>query len=100
MRSERYAIPMHGRYIHNMDGSTSFQPYGKEGQYINSVSRGELNKKLMDLAEHQGAEIFFNHKCDLIDWQTNTLTFELPDSNRRNLKLQITFWCRWSILGC
>ena len=70
---------MHGRYIHNVDGSTAFQPYGKEGQYINSVSRGELNKKLMDLAEQHGAEIYFNHKCENIDWQTNTITFELPD---------------------
>src|SRR5215217_4822237 len=44
------AIPMHGRFIHNLDGTTAFQPYGKEGQYINSVSRGALNSKLMDLA--------------------------------------------------
>ena len=87
----KVCIPMHGRYIHNIDGSTSFQPYGKEGQYINSVSRGELNKKLMDLAEHQGTEIFFNHKCDFIDWQTNTLTFELPDSNRETSNFKLLF---------
>jgi len=31
------AIPMHGRFIHNRDGSNAFQPYGKEGQFINSV---------------------------------------------------------------
>ena len=79
----KICIPMHGRHIHNVDGNTSFQPYGKEGQYINSVSRGELNKKLMDLAEHQGAEFFFNHKCEFIDWQTNTITFELPDPDRQ-----------------
>ena len=96
----KICIPMHGRYIHNADGSTAFQPYGKEGQFINSVSRGELNKKLMDLAEHQGAEIYFNHKCEFIDWQTNTITFELPDLQSSNLKLQITFWCRRSILCC
>src|SRR5215210_3987972 len=35
----KIAIPMHGRFIHNRDGSHAFQPYGKEGQYINSVSR-------------------------------------------------------------
>src|SRR5687768_4579636 len=40
------AIPMHGRYIHHIDGSSAFQPYGKTGQYINSVSRGTLNMKL------------------------------------------------------
>jgi kynurenine 3-monooxygenase len=78
---KKISIPMHGRFIHNLDGSNAFQPYGKEGQYINSVSRGTLNMKLMDLAETHGAEIFFNHKCNSIDWKTNTITFELPDSN-------------------
>ena len=38
----KICIPMHGRFMHNADGSTAYQPYGKEGQYINSVSRGEL----------------------------------------------------------
>jgi kynurenine 3-monooxygenase len=59
---KKISIPMHGRYIHNMDGSTAFQPYGKEGQFINSVSRSTLNKKLMDFAEGLGIEIFFDHK--------------------------------------
>lgn len=75
----RISIPMHGRFIHNVDGSTAFQPYGKEGQYINSVSRGTLNMKLMDLAEQHGVEILFNYKCGSIDWGTNTITFERPD---------------------
>jgi kynurenine 3-monooxygenase len=74
------SIPMHGRFIHNLDGSTAFQPYGKEGQYINSVSRATLNMKLMDLAEQQGVQIHFNHKCNTIDWKKNQITFELPDS--------------------
>jgi kynurenine 3-monooxygenase len=37
---KKISIPMHGRFIHNPDGTTAFQRYGKEGQYINSVSRG------------------------------------------------------------
>src|ERR1700722_14744708 len=36
---KKISIPMHGRFIHNADNSTAFQPYGKEGQFINSVSR-------------------------------------------------------------
>lgn len=75
----KICIPMHGRYIHNADGTTAFQPYGKQGQFINSVSRGELNKKLMDLAESKGAEIFFNHRCEKIDWEKNTITFEVSN---------------------
>ena len=72
----KIAIPMHGRFIHNADGTTAFQPYGKQGQFINSVSRGDLNKKLMDLAEKNGVEIFFNEKCDTIDWKNNKVSFE------------------------
>lgn len=73
----KICIPMHGRFIHNADGTTAFQPYGKKGQFINSVSRGDLNKKLIDIAEKHGAEIFFNHKCEKIDWQKSEVTFEV-----------------------
>ncbi len=72
---EKIAIPMHGRSIHNADGSLAYQAYGEEGQFINSVSRGELNKKLMTLAEENGVQIFFNEKCENIDWNKNEVTF-------------------------
>lgn len=71
----KISIPMHGRQIHNVDGTEVFQPYGKEGQFINSVSRGELNKRLMDLAEKEGVQICFQEKCDKIDWKKNAITF-------------------------
>ena len=73
---KKIAIPMHGRYLHQPNGSTAFQPYGKEGQFINSVSRGELNCKLMDLAEKNGVEILFNEMCRSIDWQKDEIIFE------------------------
>ena len=75
----KICIPMHGRFMHNTDGSNAYQPYGKEGQYINSVSRGELNCKLMDLAEANNVEIRFNQKCESIDWNKNELV--LQDAN-------------------
>ena len=73
---KKIAIPMHGRYIHNADGSIAYQPYGNEEQFINSVSRAELNKMLMNLAEKNEVEIFFNQKCENINWKTNEITFE------------------------
>ncbi|MCY7310864.1 MAG: FAD-dependent monooxygenase [Chitinophagaceae bacterium] len=73
---KQIAIPMHGRQIHNLDGATTFQPYGKEGQYINSVSRSTLNMKLMDLAEEHGVEIHFNEKLKKIDWAKDAMEFE------------------------
>ena len=57
------AIPMHGRMMHDLAGKLSFLPYGKEGQYINSVSRGDLNVVLINAAEKQGAKFIFNHRC-------------------------------------
>lgn len=80
---KQIAIPMHGRYIHNLDGSTAFQPYGKEGQFINSVSRATLNMKLTDLAEEQGVEIFFKQKLSKIDWSQDVIEFE--SGNRKSL---------------
>ncbi len=80
---KKIAIPMPGRQIHNQDGSSEFQPYGKQGQYINSVSRATLNMKLMDLAESHGIKIFFNHRCTAIDWKNKTIAFEKSDTGEQ-----------------
>lgn len=69
-------IPMHGRVMHDIEGNLTFQPYGKEGQSIYSVSRGGLNCRLMDLAEKEGATIYFNHKCKEVDLDSASATFE------------------------
>lgn len=74
------ALPMKGRMMHNESGSTDFQPYGTEGQYINSVSRGGLNKQLLELAdENPNVEIFFEHKCMDVDLESGTAVFETAD---------------------
>ena len=77
----KISIPMHGRQLHHIDGSSGFQPYGKEGQYINSVSRGELNKTLMNLAEQHHVKIHFNERCDHINWKTNEILFTNTENN-------------------
>ncbi|KYG72408.1 FAD-dependent oxidoreductase [Roseivirga echinicomitans] len=69
-------IPMPGRMIHDLEGNLSFQPYGKEGQFINSVSRGGLNELLMSEAEAHGVDIRFDHKCEEVDFDTATAYFE------------------------
>ena len=70
------SIPMHGRHIHNSDGTQAFQPYGKEGQFINSVSRRDLNCKLMDLEEQNGVTIQFNNRLTGINWEKQELNLE------------------------
>ncbi len=70
------SIPMHSRCMHALDGSLSYQPYGKEGQAIYSVSRGGLNQKLMNLADnYPNIEYFFDRKCQDLELASNTLTF-------------------------
>jgi kynurenine 3-monooxygenase len=86
------AIPMHGRVIHNTDGNSAYQAYGKEGQYINAVSRGDLNSKLMDIAEQEGVRILFNEKCTDINWNENEITFEHSvTANKQQVKADIIF---------
>ncbi|HEX5002208.1 MAG TPA: NAD(P)/FAD-dependent oxidoreductase [Bacteroidia bacterium] len=81
---KKVAIPMHGRMIHNADSSINFQPYGKEGQAIYSVSRGGLNCLLMDEAEKRGAVIHYNERCTNVDLNTNTAQFENQLSGKKS----------------
>lgn len=55
----QFCVPLKGRMVHYIDGHTHFQPYGKEGEAINSISRKLLNEKLLDVAEKTGVEILF-----------------------------------------
>lgn len=74
---KKIAIPMYGRRIHHKDSTTVFQPYGKDNQAIYSVSRAEINMKLMDLAEKKaGVEINFDKRCTHISRTTGEVSFE------------------------
>jgi kynurenine 3-monooxygenase len=74
---EKIAIPMKGRVIHDIEGNTSFFPYGKEGQAIYSVSRGELNRIMVEHADkYDGVDFYFNERCSKIDFDKTHLTFE------------------------
>ena len=74
---KKIAIPMYGRFIHHKDGTNAYQPYGKDNQAIYSVSRADINMKLMDLAEQQeNVNIHFNKKCTLINRKDLAITFE------------------------
>ncbi|MEI6817876.1 MAG: NAD(P)/FAD-dependent oxidoreductase [Bacteroidota bacterium] len=81
----KVAIPMKGRRIHNLNGDVNFQPYGKEGQAIYSVSRGGLNCKLMDLAEHwDNVEFFFEERCTNVDMENATAHFENTSTGKKS----------------
>ncbi|MEP5612288.1 MAG: NAD(P)/FAD-dependent oxidoreductase [Cyclobacteriaceae bacterium] len=73
----KIAIPMPGRTMHDLEGNLTFQPYGKEGEAIYSVSRGGINAKMMDIAENTGnVDIFCNELCKDVDLEKGILRFE------------------------
>lgn len=75
-------IPMYGRMMHSIEGKLSYQPYGKEGQAIYSVSRGRLNIKLLELAdEYPNITLYFNHRCVDVDIENGTSTFVDENGN-------------------
>lgn len=71
-------IPMNGRMLHDIEGNTVLAPYsGREHEFINSISRGELNALLLDEAEkHENVSIYFNRKCKSVDFEKTTALFK------------------------
>lgn len=72
------AVQMLGRMLHDKVGNLKFAPYGKdETEYINSISRGELNKMLMTAAENSGdVTIHFNQQILEVDFDRKVLTLQ------------------------
>lgn len=86
----KIAIPMYGRFLHAVDGSTAFQPYGKEGQAIYSVSRAGINCTLMDLAEsHENVKINFEKRCTGVDLKNNIAMFSDAQGYEHQIKSDI-----------
>jgi len=69
-------IPMRGRVIHDVDGTTATLPYGQRpSEVIHSVSRAALNQLLIESAtQDYGVDIHFDQSCAGFDLATSTLT--------------------------
>ncbi|MEM7656513.1 MAG: NAD(P)/FAD-dependent oxidoreductase [Bacteroidota bacterium] len=63
------AIPMYGRMMHATDGALTFQAYSRdEKTCIYSISRAELNRRLMDRSEALSlVDFHFEHICEGVD---------------------------------
>ncbi len=88
------AIPMDKRAMHVVDKPVYFQQYGKEGEAIWSISRGILNRRMIDLAEKAGTEFRFNEKV----WDVN-----LPDAKIYTGESEKSEWKEYAfdmIFGC
>ncbi|OBQ55824.1 FAD-dependent monooxygenase [Tamlana sp. s12] len=70
-------IPMHGRMLHDKNGDTVQSNYsGRKHEYINSVSRNDLNALLLDEAEkHENVNFYFDKTCQSVDLEKTTALF-------------------------
>lgn len=77
-------IPMRGRLIHSTDGTKKLQPYsGRDGQVINSVSRGSLNIALINKAESlPNVNFYFNQRILRINY--DKMTFKLKNEKTKD----------------
>jgi kynurenine 3-monooxygenase len=71
-------IPMLGRMIHDKEGNTFMSNYsGREGEFINSISRPGLNMMLLNAAEAMpNVQIIFNKGCKTVDLENASAIFE------------------------
>ncbi|MDR6301242.1 FAD-dependent oxidoreductase [Mesonia maritima] len=71
-------IPMNGRMIHNTESETFLSPYsGLEEEYINSISRTDLNALLLDEAEKMpNVTISFNKECKKVNLKEGSAEFQ------------------------
>ncbi len=77
-------VTMRGRVIHAPDGTTRFQPYGKDQrEVLHSIDRRELSNLLLDRADkHGGVKLHFRHRLVGLDKDQRTLTLESPEGTR------------------
>ncbi len=85
-------IPVDKRCIHTGVDTITYQPYGKDGEVIYSLSRGLLNKKMVDLAEREGINFHFESK--IWDVTLTNATLHIGDEERgewTELKFDLVF---------
>jgi kynurenine 3-monooxygenase len=94
-RMRTIIIPMKGRMMHSVAGELTFQPYGKnETEVINSISRAELNIALMNAAEEQGANIYFNERCTGYDLKTGAIRLRNDETGKETTReTSVTIGC-------
>ena len=69
----KIGIPLYQRAMHVVGKPMYYQKYGQEGEAIWSISRGVLNRRMIDLAEAAGARFCFEEKVWDVDLPTARL---------------------------
>ena len=84
-KARELCIPMKGRLMHDVASNTFESNYsGRQGEFINSISRGDLNGLLLTESEkYSNVKIHFNTRCLEIDIETKIASFQSIDSEKQ-----------------
>jgi len=77
-------VPMRARAIHEANGEIHYQPFGRhEDEYINAISRTELNSLLLNKAqESKQIRMHFDMQLLSLDIHNKKLCFERKDKSQ------------------
>jgi kynurenine 3-monooxygenase len=78
---EPLLVPMKGRRVHDLDGSTNLQLYGQKAtEVVHSVSRAELNRRLIDAAATEyGVDVRFDQQA--VDYNPDSAVLRMNDGS-------------------
>jgi len=82
----RHAMPMVGRMLHSINGDQTYQPYGQnEHEFINAISRAQLNLDLIKVAaDYPNIRFRFQQQFKGVDVEKSILEIHDLISNQVN----------------
>ncbi len=85
-------VPVHARMMHDREGNLNRVPYSIDNKAIYSVSRGELNRRLLSEAEAlPNVKLFFDHRCVDVDLQNATCHFQREEGDHVVVEADVVF---------
>jgi kynurenine 3-monooxygenase len=90
---KQITVPVYARMMHDRDGKLNRVPYSIDDRAIHSVSRGELNRRLLSEAEKfPNVKLFFEHRCMDVNLDSATCTFHNErDGQTAPVKADVVF---------
>lgn len=93
-RIREITVPVYARMTHDPEGRTNRLPYNIDNKANWSVSRGELNNRLLDEAERvPGVTLHFGHRCVDVDLDKATCTFSRKGAEPVTAKADVVLAC-------
>lgn len=89
---KQITVPVYARMMHDREGNLNRVPYSIDNKAIYSVSRGELNRRLLSEAEKlPNVTLHFDHRCMDVDLQNATCHFQREEGDHVVVNADVVF---------